>query len=159
MNKTALSPREKIFCDLIAQGTEHGQAWTESGYKTKDKKSAQSCARRKLQEDKIKQEVDARSQVYQDARIQTWTDGQMTILEKRSKLADIARGKASFSNEQFLFEMPPSHSERIKAIELDSKLAGDFSPEKQQVQINGQINLGEALNELIGNDCYVQVDP
>ena len=61
----------------------------------------------------------------------------LTLKEKRLKLAEIARGKALFSGDEYLFEVPPSHAERMKAIDLDNKMTGDYAPEKQDVSIQG----------------------
>lgn len=125
-----LSERDHIFCEKVASGLMAYQAYIEAGFCCTNNVSAQAAASRKMKEPGIKEEI-------RKIRERLCDENCLTLKEKRLKLAEIARGKALFSGDEFLFEVPPSHAERMKAIDLDNKMTGDYAPEKQDVSIQG----------------------
>lgn len=125
-----LSERDQIFCEKCASGLMAYEAYLEAGFKCTSNESAQAAASRKMKEPGIREEV-------RKIRERLCDENCLTMKEKRLRLAEIARGKALFSGGDFLFEVPPTHSERMKAIDLDNKMTGDYAPEKQDVSIQG----------------------
>ncbi|WP_418383995.1 terminase small subunit [Akkermansia sp.] len=125
-----LSERDQIFCEKCAAGLMAYEAYLEAGFKCTSNESAQAAASRKMKEPGIKEEI-------RKIRERLCDENCLTLQEKRLRLAEIARGKALFSGEGFLFEVPPSHSERMKAIDLDNKMTGDYAPEKRDVSVQG----------------------
>lgn len=119
-----LSERDHIFCEKVASGLMAYQAYIEAGFCCTSNESAQAAASRKMKEPGIKEEI-------RKIRERLCDENCLTLKEKRLKLAEIARGKALFSGDEFLFEVPPSHAERMKAIDLDNKMTGDYAPESR----------------------------
>lgn len=106
------------------------EAYLEAGFRCTSNESAQAAASRKMKEPGIREEVGK-------IRERLCDENCLTMKEKRLRLAEIARGKALFSGGDFLFEVPPTHSERMKAIDLDNKMTGDYAPEKRDVSVQG----------------------
>lgn len=125
-----LSERDQIFCEKCASGLMAYEAYLEAGFKCTSNESAQAAASRKMKEPGIREEV-------RKIRERLCDENCLTMKEKRLRLAEIARGKALFSGGDFLFEVPPTHSERMKAIDLDNKMTGDYAPEKRDVSVQG----------------------
>lgn len=125
-----LSERDQIFCEKCASGLMSYEAYLEAGFKCTSNESAQAAASRKLKEPGIKEEI-------RKIRERFCDENCLTMREKRLRLAEIARGKAFFSGGEFLFDVPPTHAERMKAIDLDNKMTGDYAPEKRDVSVQG----------------------
>lgn len=125
-----LSERDDIFCEKCASGLMAYEAYLEAGFNCTSNESAQAAASRKLKEPGIKERI-------REIREQLCAENCLTLQEKRLRLAEIARGKALFSGSEFLFEVPPTHSERMKALDLDSKMMGHYAPEKRDVSLQG----------------------
>lgn len=125
-----LSERDHIFCEKCASGLMAYQAYIEAGFNCTSNESAQAAASRKLKEPGIKEKI-------REIRERLCDENCLTLQEKRLRLAEIARGRVLFSGEDFLFEVPPTHSERMKAIDLDNKMMGDYAPEKRDVSLQG----------------------
>lgn len=76
----------------------------------------------------------------------------LTAIEKRNLLATIARGEARIqesyfdkeSGEMESYLREPSAFEKIKAIEVDNKMAGDNAATKQDIKVDG---ITAAINE------------
>lgn len=103
-----LSERDQIFCEKCASGLMSYEAYLEAGFKCTSNESAQAAASRKLKEPGIKEEI-------RKIRERLCDENCLTMREKRLRLAEIARGKAFFSGGEFLFDVPPTHAERMKA--------------------------------------------
>ena len=125
-----LSERDYRFCEFCASGLMAYEAYIEAGFKCKSNESAQAAASRKQKEPGIMEEIAKIRQRLHDENC-------LTMQEKRLLLAEIARGKAFISHRDFLFEMPPTHAERMKALDLDNKMMGDYAPEKRDVNLQG----------------------
>lgn len=125
-----LSERDQIFCEKCASGLMAYEAYLEAGFNCTSNESAQAAASRKMKEPGIKEEI-------RKIRERLCDENCLTMKEKRLRLAEIARGKAFFSGDNFLFDVPPTHSERMKAIDLDNKMTGDYAPEKRDVNVQG----------------------
>lgn len=125
-----LSERDQIFCEKCASGLMAYEAYLEAGFNCTSNESAQAAASRKMKEPGIKEKI-------RKIRERLCDENCLTMREKRLRLAEIARGKAFFSGDDFLFEVSPTHSERMKAIDLDNKMTGDYAPEKRDVNVQG----------------------
>ena len=68
----------------------------------------------------------------------------LTVAEKRSILAQIARGEIDFVDQVMTRNGPetitrkPSPGERVKAIETDNKMCGDNAPTNQNVNVKSE---------------------
>lgn len=73
-------------------------------------------------------------------------DAVLSVIEKRNILGKIARGelvmpKITFNKltgEPVVVEKLPDHNDVIRAVELDSKINGDFAPTKKIIDDNRQ---------------------
>lgn len=126
LERLGLDERERLFVFRLAEGMHYVKAYLEAGYNdTGNAASVQVCASRKRNEKRLMDAV----RILQRA---VFGPNMLTVEEKRSLLADIARGMPSQpdSGQMLLFAEPPSHRERISAIEADNRMAGDNAPEE-----------------------------
>lgn len=140
-----LTVRERILGQKMAEGLERSEAYVEAGYKAKNKEVARSAVCRLLKNKPEILEYVGELQKEEDDRLL------LSRRKKRLLLAEIATGKA-IKSEGFLFEVVPSHRERIAAVAEDNKLTGDYAVEESHVSVEG--NLFEGVFELLkGNEC------
>lgn len=101
------NPRHERFAQLIASG-ESGAGTYQTCYGTNGA-SAEAAASRLLRNDKVRKRV---------AELQSAaaTEAVLTLERKRQLLADIAEGR----------QQEAKISDRLRAIELDARLAGEF---------------------------------
>lgn len=125
-----LSERDQIFCERCASGLMAYEAYIEAGFRCTSNESAQAAASRKLKEPGIREEV---------ARIRGELHSAhcLELVEKRLLLAEIAKGRAVVAGREDLFEVLPSHADRMRAIDLDNKMMGDYAPERRDVSLQG----------------------
>lgn len=151
-----LSERDHIFCEKCASGLMAYQAYIEAGFCCTSNESAQAAASRKMKEPGVREEI-------RRIRERLCDENCLTLKEKRLRLAEIARGKALFSGDEFLFDVPPTHAERMKAIDLDNKMTGDYAPEKQDVSVQGmffddlfEYGYGEGRETVSGSSEFLE---
>lgn len=124
-----LSEKDQLFCERCAGGLFAYEAYIEAGFNCKVV-SAQAAASRKLKEPGIREEI---------ARIRGELHSAhcLELVEKRMLLAEIAKGRAVVAGREDLFEVLPSHADRMRAIDLDNKMMGDYAPERRDVSLQG----------------------
>jgi hypothetical protein len=156
----ALNKAQKIF---VAEMSKHGDEdlATELAYPQLkgDAKKIRTYCGRLLKNVEIAQEIQQLSTKFQQLatskaveEIKTeLVSNALTAIEKRNLLSEIARGDARIQ-EQFMkynkkgepemetYYREPTPFERMKAIEIDGKMAGDFAPIKQDVKIEEKVS-------------------
>lgn len=112
--KKALNVRQERFCELIAAGEVPADAWINAGHKV-SRNVAKSAANRSLTN------VDLRSRIAELRKPQT-KKALLSRDRKREILAEIA------------IDSTATRSDRIRAMEVDAKLAGHFEPDRVEVE-------------------------
>jgi hypothetical protein len=118
-----LLPQHELFCQNLIKGMTQQAAYLAAGYKCTER-SAQANASALLASPKIMAYM-------AELREKAEKEAVMDVTEKRQTLANIARDAV---------DMKPV--DRMRAIDLDAKLAGHYAPE--ELNINGSI-LGQIL--------------
>jgi phage terminase small subunit len=109
-----LNPRQESFCAFMAAGSSAGRAYEKAGYSSRGN-VADSAAERLLRNVGIKNRI-------AELRKPVTTKLLLTKDRKRELLRDIA-------------EDPDRPAlVRLRAIEIDSKLAGHFEPERMEIE-------------------------
>lgn len=125
-----LSEGEFLFSQGLSMGVHYLETFKKSGLGEgcSSEASLQASASRKRNDPRLKQAV---------RRLQAmmFTENMLTVQEKRSMFADIARGKPFKPDDGFLFDVVPSHRDRISAIEADNRMSGDNAPERVEHSI------------------------
>ena len=137
------SPVEERFCLFVAQGRLPTQAYRMSWGATKnaDALSANVMKRRHVQ---------ARiAELQEEIARRAISDAILSAKERRELLAQTARSVGRREK--------ATHGERIRALELDAKLAGDLT---DRVQVSGEIDLRACFVALGGTvDGAIPVAP
>lgn len=109
-----LSARQETFCAFIAAGETGTDAWLKTGYKV-----SRDVARTNAAESLAKPHIKARV-----AELQKPVTAKplMSRDRKRELLAKIAEGSAK-------------DTDKIRAMEVDAKLAGHFEPDRAEIEI------------------------
>lgn len=111
-----LSIKQQKFCEHIVAGETNAQAYRKAGYAVTNSNSAEACASRLLGKANI------RSRIAELRKPQTHR-AMMTRDRKRELLREIAENAAK------------KDVDRIRAIEVDAKLAGHFEPDRQEIEL------------------------
>lgn len=118
--KRPLNIRQERFCELVASGNSATQAYIEAGYKVSEK-VAGTNGPRMLQNAGIKARI-SNLRAPQTKKTLSSRD------EKRELLREIFMEKSH--------KLP----DRLRALELDAKLAGQFEPDRTEIDV-GQRSL------------------
>ncbi len=111
--KRPLNARQERFCEFIATGENQTDAWIKAGYKT-----SRTAARRNASETMTKHDI--RTRIAELRGPQT----QAALLTKDEKRMFLRRIVESESEKM---------ADRLRALELDAKLAGHFEPDKHVI--------------------------
>lgn len=122
--KPAINARQELFCQFVAAGDNQTEAYTKAGFKATREAARRNAARMLTKADikaRIKEILDANPDV---------SLAKMTKQEKLDILATLIR--------------TPMNSEAVKvadklrAIELHSKLLGHFEPDRKEIEFGNQ---------------------
>lgn len=105
-----LTTRVKRFCEFVASGISGTEAWIKAGHKC-NREAARAAASRAL----------ARANVQDHLNTLRKTQTKRALLSKEDK-REILRDIIDSATQKT--------QDRLRAIEIDAKLAGDFAPEK-----------------------------
>jgi hypothetical protein len=136
-----LSPKVARFCHLVSLGLTQADAYMQAGFKSEGKMAAELACRLLKRPDVAK--------YYAALREAAFLANVLSLAEKRSYLADVARtpiGKVELDNklasaarwhngELVEVRMP----DKIKAIELDAKLAGELHDNGVAINVGLQL--------------------
>lgn len=138
----SLTSRERKFAALVASGTAQGTAYTMVGYKATTDLSKRSNASKLAAKPILKAYI-------QTLREKEWEAQALTLAEKRAFLASAVRTPIDqiTPDSPLAQEYTTTSSEsgeqtkikavsKLQAIELDSKLAGDFYADRQDQRQN-----------------------
>lgn len=139
----SLNRRERKFCELVAAGTSQSIAYASAGYHPSTQESAEAASSRLAKKPRISEYIQALKKQHHLANV-------LSLEEKRSFLADIKRTPVgTLSPDSPLVQeitetvgQDGSITRKIKginklqAMELDSKLAGDFYADRQGISAN-----------------------
>ena len=129
-----LTPKEREFCRFVSTGMPVYKAFFQAGYKATNNKYASQKG----------SAISARpncAKYIAELRDANWLSNVMSIAEKRSLMAEIARAKPSDINEDSSVAsisidgdgnrsiQGPKVSDKLKAIELDARISGELSQE------------------------------
>lgn len=140
-----LSPLETAFARNLVSGMSYAKAYNESGYKPSS--NAKYCY---LRGKKISQRPRVQ-QYMQTLRESAWANNIMSIMEKRSMLADIVRAKPDEIDESKPYVslsvdgegrrslQGPKVTDKIKAIELDMRAAGELGDDEAKTNVAIQL--------------------
>jgi phage terminase small subunit len=143
-----LTDLETKFARNLAMGMSYAKAHELAGYKPcRNAKIAYGKGKAVAEREEVKAYLDS-------LRKATWVQNFLSVEEKRSLLADIARAKPQDITEEQSFVslsvdadgkrtiQGPKVSEKIKAIEVDARIAGELSDD------NGKVNVAiQLINE------------
>lgn len=134
-----LSEKEQVFCRNIVLGMGQREAYLAAGFGGMcSVGAADVAAHRLMNKEGVRECIGEMRERVQD-------DLCMDLVRKRVLLAEIASGKAFVPGREYLFEVLPSHGERMKAIDLDSKIAGHYAAEKRELSLQDSF-----LSDLFG---------
>ena len=111
---TCLNLRQEKFCEIIVTGVSAKEAYLRAGYKGAGN-TAEVTACRLLRNPKVKARI-------AELRKTETKNYLMTRDEKRQVLADIVRDETV------------KMSDRLRAVEIDSKMAGHFEPDRVEIE-------------------------
>lgn len=120
-----LTGKQLKFAQSVASGETQTQSYLDAGYKAKDRIVAEVNGSLLMAKPHVAAYVDK-------LRAEADRKCVMDLVEKRKVLAKIARSDS----------LDVKDSDRIRAIDIDAKLAGHYAPE--ELNINGSI-LGQIL--------------
>jgi hypothetical protein len=120
--KQALSPQQERFCELVAAGENHTDAYIKAGFKTK-RENARKNATRLTTNDDIQKRITELRKV--DPVL---VDAKMTKEEKLQILAKMIRSPFDSKDVKI--------NDILRAIELHSKLMGHFEPDRSEINLN-----------------------
>jgi len=112
--KKALNTRQERFCEFIAAGEKQTDAYVKAGFKVPKSVARRNAAR-------LRTKADIKNRVAELRAPQT-AAALLTRDRKRELLARIAEDTTA------------TRSDRIRAIEVDAKLAGHFEPDRMAVE-------------------------
>lgn len=121
-NAKTLSPQQERFCELVAAGENHTDAYIKAGFKTK-RENARKNATRLTTNDDIQQRITELRKVEP-----VLVEAKMTKEEKLKILAKMIR--APFDSKEVKI------NDILRAIELHSKLMGHFEPDRSEINLN-----------------------
>lgn len=139
-----ISPRQARLCHLISLGMANNTAYFEAGYgsPTTTPAAASTAANSILREPKVKAYM-------QHLREASFLANVLTLAEKRSFLADVVRTPVgSIGKDDKLAQVLRFHKgemteirmpDKLKAVELDAKLAGELAENQVAVNIGMQL--------------------
>lgn len=135
-SKRGLNARQELFCQFVAAGTSQTEAYMKAGFKA-TKEAARRNAARMLTNADIKKRIKEIQTENPDVSV-----AKMTKQEKLDMLATLIR--------------TPMNSEvvkvadKLRAIELHSKLLGHFEPDRKEIEFGNQalMSIKERAKEL-----------
>lgn len=110
-----LTVQQERFCEFIAAGENQTEAWLKAGYKV-----SRSVARRNAAESLTKPDIKAR---IAELRKPQTRKAVLTKDRKREMLLEIAESSREKTQD------------RLRALEIDAKLAGHFEPDRVEVDV------------------------
>jgi hypothetical protein len=140
-----LTPYETAFARNLVAGMSYAKAYNESGYKPS------GCPRYSYLRGKKISERPRVQQYMQTLRESAWANNVMSILEKRSMLAELVRAKPNEIDETKSYValsvdgegrrtlQGPRVSDKLKAIELDMRAAGELNDDENKTNIAIQL--------------------
>lgn len=134
----ALSEKELKFCFYIVAGLGQREAYQSAGFEKPTIGATDTGASRLANKLEIKEKI-------AEMRKEIESDLCLDLVNKRIMLAEIANGRACVPMREELFEVKPTHAERMKAIDIDNKMMGDYAPEKKEVDLQSKF-----MDELFG---------
>jgi len=157
-----LTAMETAFARNLAMGMSYAKAHEMAGYKPcKNAKIAYGKGKAIAERPEVKSYLDS-------LRKATWVQNFLSVEEKRSLLADIARAKPQDIDEEKHFVSlsvdaegkrtlaGPKVSEKIKAIEVDARIAGELSDDNGKVNVAIQL-VNERLSVPLENEEPLQL--
>lgn len=129
-----LTPKEREFCKFLATGVPVYKAFFQAGYKATNNKYAS------MKGSAISSRPNCAKYIA-ELKDANWLSNVMSIAEKRSLMAEIARSKpsditedspvasVSIDGEGNRSIQGPKISDKLKAIELDARISGELSQE------------------------------
>lgn len=149
--KRGLNARQELFCQLVAAGTSQTEAYIKAGFKT-SRTNARKNAARMTANDGIKKRIKEIQTENPDVSV-----AKMTKQEKLDFLAHVIRtpiGKLEPDSPlcaEYLDETVASNDgkvitsrrkvkcfDKLRAIELHSKLLGHFEPDRKEIEFGNQ---------------------
>ena len=157
---SSVSPKIARFCHLVSLGLSQADAYMQAGFKATPKVAAElSC--RLLKKPNV-------AKYYASLRESAYLANVLSLAEKRSYLADVARtpiGKVSLDDklassarwhngELVEIRMP----DKIKAIELDAKLAGELHETGMAINVGLQLVNTRLAETTLPKDCFKEIE-
>ena len=141
-----LNSRQERFCEFVAAGESHTDAYIKAGFKTSRENARKNAARMTTNDDILQRISELR------AESEDICNAKMTKQEKLDFLARVIRtpiGELEPGNPfcaEFTIEVLPGKEgvirkrvkafDKLRAIELHSKLMGHFEPDRKEIELN-----------------------
>ena len=134
------SGSEERFAQLVAAGRTQTSAYRAAWGSTAAPGSAQAAASEVIRRPHVLARI-------KQLRQRMWDELRLSASERHALLAETARGVPKSER--------PKHSDRIRALELDARLAGDLT---DRVRVDGSVEIHGLLGVLGGAEPPVEVD-
>lgn len=117
------NPRWEKFCQAYAVDGNATSAYKKAGYKCRNDDAAGACARKLLQNARIRARID---ELTREAREQAERNSIADIVEIRQRVTQVLRGQCEFDTKS---------ADVLKAADLLTRIGGQQEPQKIQVQL------------------------